>query len=96
MDFMYAQLYSVISRGYDTEKAEQGSLSDAAAVPQAVASQIQAEMDEQQPSGLSAWPEYEMSEPSQQEAPLLLSPVAPNRSMVNRSVKNTPMMSNPM
>jgi hypothetical protein len=53
-------------------------------------------MDEQQPSGLSAWPEYEMSEPSQQEAPLLLSPVAPNRSMVNRSVKNTPMMSNPM
>eukprot|EP01122_Echinamoeba_exundans_P008117 TRINITY_DN2630_c0_g1_i1.p1 TRINITY_DN2630_c0_g1~~TRINITY_DN2630_c0_g1_i1.p1 ORF type:complete len:1501 (-),score=313.67 TRINITY_DN2630_c0_g1_i1:14-4516(-) len=95
MDYMYAQLYSVISRGYDTEKA-QVPLADAEAVAEVAVSQIQAEIEEQRLSGMSALPEYEMSEPSQQEAPVVLSPVAPNRSMVNKSVKNTPMLSNPM
>ena len=95
MDYMYAQLYSVISRGYDTEKA-QAPLADAEAVAEVAVSQIQAEIEEQRLSDISALPEYEMSEPSQQEVPVVLSPVAPNRSMVNKSVKNTPMLSNPM
>lgn len=88
MDVMYAQLYSVIGRGFDTEKDGVG---DVVAASQHVGgSQMLMQIEEQELNdiSMSANAEPPGVEPAMASYHQSIA--------VNRSVKSTPMLSNPM
>lgn len=89
MDFMYAQLYAVIGRGVDLEKP----------LPQADVAQAEANPVEEHFDNVMALEEEEPlqaveSSPAQSFSLNRSSSI--NRSMVNKSLNSTRMLSNPM